>query len=359
MITAKFGGTAITPSNLHFVKQCVTPNHNCVVVSAVGKEHPNDTKATDLLKQYYLTRDERFFCAFADKYRRLVAVNGVDVDVDKLLFDAHSRALSYGLDYCMSLGEEISAKVTAKYLNARYIEAEQVVRFGKRKLLYNTTLSNIASAFKGVELAVMGGFYGGCNLSRKVFSRGGSDITGSLCALAMDCSLYENWTDSYGVCLCNPVKVFDVSTVYNLSYDEMFSLARAGAEVLHSSAVKPCQSKGIPIKIGNFYNPFGASTIVSNCPSRKAILSIAERQDSCQNTVTTVLHNLDKSRIASLFADFLQSNLIDEQFFDRVYTVEKTAVFSFACQGNVATIVTDKTIICPLYKYLKSVGVID
>lgn len=359
MITAKFGGTAITPTNLHFVKSCLTSSHNAVVVSAVGKEHPQDVKATDLLKQFYLTHNEAYWTAFCAKYRRLVEVNSVNVDVDKLLQEALLRATKYNLDYCMSLGEELSAKIVAKYLSAAYVEAEQIVRFGKRRLLLNATLQNIANAFKGVDLAVMGGFYGGCVCSRQVFSRGGSDITGSLCAVALGANLYENWTDSYGVCVANPIKIFDVSTVSGLSYDEMFALAAAGAEVLHPDAVKPCKTHGVPIKIGNFYNPYGRSTLISNCPSRKKILSIAERIDSDGNMVTTILHNLAQHEAIGVFASFLQDNFTVCRVFDSVYSSERVAVDSFTCQGNVVTVTTNRSVIVELYKHLKAAGLIE
>lgn len=359
MITAKFGGTAITPENLHFVKSCLSPAHNCVVVSAVGREHPQDVKATDLLKQFYLTRDERLWTAFCGKYRRLVERNGVSLDVDRLLFEARFRAVSRTLEYCMSLGEEISAKVVAKYLGAAYVEAEQAVRFSARGLRYNDTLKNIANAFKGVELAVIGGFYGGSKQSRRLFSRGGSDVTGSLCAVATNAALYENWTDSYGVCVANPVKAADVATVAGLSYDEMFALSSAGAEVLHPDAVKPCREFGVPIKIGNFYNPYGASTLVSNCKSRCKILSIAERQDERGGTVTTILHNLQESSVAGFFASFLQSYSTSLSVFGKSCLLNALGAVSFSCHGNVATITTDHSVLAPLYKHLQSAGLID
>lgn len=357
MITAKFGGTAVTPSNLKYLKQCITPFHKCVVVSAVGKEHARDVKTTDLLKAFYVERDDKYWAQITDKYRRLVEVNGVDIDVDSVLCNARERALNYSLEYCMSLGEELSAKVVSKYLSATYIEAEQIVRFGERSLRFKTTIENIRRAFEGVGLVVTGGFYGGDNKSRRIFSRGGSDITGSLCAVACNSSLYENWTDSYGVCVCNPAKIFDVATVDSLSYDEMFSLSRAGAEVLHPDAVKPCREHGIPIKIGNFYNPFGASTLVSNCPSGKSVLAVVEREDGQGNVVTTIAHNLSKGRLAGLLSGFFQENLQLSSAFSRAYFTEKNAIHSFACDSMVATITSNKSIVAPLYAYFKSQGI--
>lgn len=354
MITAKFGGTAVTPANLKYVKQCVTDKHGVVVVSAIGKEYSADVKVTDLLMQYYKTRDEALWQAIEDKYRRLAEVNGINVDVGGLLFSAHNRALTYNLDYCLSLGEELAAKMVAQFLNAAYVEAADVIRFGTRKLLYDATLESIAARLNGVKLAVMGGFYGSTVCSRKVFTRGGGDVTGALAASATNSSLYENWTDVYGVCVVNPVRAFDAATVGVLSYDEMFVLSKSGAEVLHPDAVRPCRDKAIPIRIGNFYNPHGASTLVSNCSSNMSVLSIAEKNDRAGRTVTTLLHNLSASHIADALRQFFLVNTQTQSAFDKQYTVCGVSPVCVTAQGAVVRIVTDKSILRPLYEFLKS-----
>ena len=180
------------------------------VVSAIGKIHPNDVKTTDLLANYYHTQDDQIWQTIANRYRKLVDVNCVDVDIDKLLHDAKNRAIKFDLDYCMSLGEELSGKVVAKFLGGVYIEAQEVVVFGKRKLNTRQTIARLKNATRGVNLAVIGGFYGRFCETRKTFSRGGSDVTASLCALATNSTLCENWTDANGVCQGNPKEIFGV-----------------------------------------------------------------------------------------------------------------------------------------------------
>ena len=186
MITAKFGGTAITPRNLVYLKKILTPSHKVVVVSAIGKVHPNDTKTTDLLANYFTTHNEQLWQTICNRYRQLVKVNCINVDIDNLLCDAHSRALKFDADYCMSIGEELSAKIVAKYLDATYIEAQDVICFSKRALNVKQTISHLKNATRGANLAVIGGFYGGCAFGRKTFSRGGSDVTASFCAVATE-----------------------------------------------------------------------------------------------------------------------------------------------------------------------------
>lgn len=354
MITAKLGGTSVTPRNLYHLKEILTPFHKCIVVSAVGKEHFNDIKTTDLLSEFFYTQSEAVWAKIADKYRRLVEVNGIDIDVDRLLSSAKSRATEYNLQYCMSLGEELSAKTVAKFINAKYVEAQDVVRFKCGKLSKRQTYANIKTALKGVNLAVVGGFYGGCECGRITFSRGGSDVSGAIFAAATNSALYENWTDVNGVCVANPSKVHGVATVDSMSYDEMLMLSLAGAEVLHPDAVAPVKQKAIPIKIGNFCNPFGVSTLVGNCPSRDKLLSIAEKVVDGGRIETTVLHSFSDWQIAEIISQFLQSTQETVLYFDAVHTTSGLTVHKVEFTPNVARIVTDKSILNGLYSHFQS-----
>ena len=351
MITAKFGGTSITARNLFHLKDIITPFHNCVVVSAVGKEHFADIKTTDLLSTYYQTHTESCWQQIADKYRRLVEVNGISIDIEALLYDAKNRALAFDASYCASLGEELSAKVVAAYLNATYIEAEQVVRFSKCKLQSRTTYSNVKKAFADVQLGVIGGFYGGMEGGRATFPRGGSDVTGAILAAALDSSLYENWTDVNGVCVANPTSVSGVATIANMSYGEMLLLSRSGAEVLHPDAVAPVELKGIPIKIGNFLNPSAPSTLIGNCPCPTKLLSIAEKYVDGK-VITTILHTYSQWQITAKISSFLRGNSQTEYFGEKSVEVSRIAVYGVEFLPNIARLTTDESILNSIYAVL-------
>lgn len=352
MITAKFGGTAVTPRNLVYLKKIISPFHKVVVVSAVGKEFSSDVKTTDLLEKYFFSGDENIWKAVEDKYRRLTEVNGIGIDVDELLFGAKARARRYGLQYCMSLGEELSAKIVAEYLGAAYVEADEVVRFGVRSLLFKETMSAMSNAYKGVKLAVTGGYYGMGKYGRQTFSRGGSDVTGALCAAATTSSLYENWTDVYGVCVADPVKVYGVSTIRSMSYSEMRALSRGGAEVLHPSAISPAERFSIPIKIGNFYNPQGASTLVSQCYSQNKLLSVTEKRVD-DKIKTTILHNMNFAEISAVVSGFFGERYSVINCFGVSINTEKNKTYSCVFSKNKAVLVTESTVIEDLYKYLR------
>lgn len=329
--------------NFGCLARLVTSAHGCVTVSAIGKEYPADVKTTDLLAAHF-HGDTSAWDKIAEKYRRVVRVNGVNIDVDALLRDALQRSKKHNLAYCMSLGEELSAKIAAAYLNCTYIEAADCVKFDFRgRLLWRQTKAAIASAFCGVSLGVIGGFYGGivgdCSADfartdrRAVFSRGGSDVTGAICAAALRSTLYENRTDVSGVCTANPKRVFGASVIHGISYREMYRLAKSGAEVLHPDAVRFCMRAGIPICVCGFLNECAPSTLISNCPSGAEVLAVSEKIASNGSVTTTVLHNLSfdevSLRLSRLFG--AARGVLDCKIFsDRVEVQTKASILQRA-----------------------------
>ncbi len=351
MIVAKFGGTAVTPQNLIYLRRIVGSSHKIVVVSAVGREFVGDVKVTDMLLAYHASPSDALWQAIADKYLRLAQVNAIVADVDVLLTDARQRAARFDAPYCASLGEELSARLVAAYLDADYLEAEQVVRFAPDgQLQAQRTLDLLQKSVQSGKLYVMGGFYGGSDRhGRRTFPRGGGDISGALAAAAAGAHLYENWTDANGVCVADPTLVPDVATVDGLSYAQMRLLSQAGAEVLHPDAVLPCCDRCIPIKIGNFFRPYGPSTLISNCPSQNRLLSLAQKA-TVDGYVTTLLHSYPQWQILDKIARFLRSRTSQVSFFDRSATVDPSFGISF--EAHVVRISSPDSILRPLYDVL-------
>jgi aspartate kinase len=287
MIVAKFGGTCITPRNLKKVKNVVTTQHKAIVVSAIGKNFDKDTKVTDLLFQLHRKLpDTRTFSQIADKYRQLVRVNHINVDIDAILENTITDIVQQNsLDNTVSKGEEMSAKIVAAHLNLPYIEIEQLIVFSKGRLLLSRSAANIRRALADVPSCVIAGFYGSEQGMRKVFGRGGSDITGAVVANAVGASVYENWTDVDGFFVANPRTIPHPPLVHCLSYPEMYLLAKLGATVLHPDSVRPTQVAGIPIHVRNIYNPDGCGTLVTTQSGKGQILGVFEKRDG--NSIST------------------------------------------------------------------------
>ena len=128
------------------------------------------------------------------------------------------------------------------------------------------------------------GFYG-CkpNGEIKTFSRGGSDITGSLVARAVDAEAYENWTDVSGFLVADPRIVKDPRPIETISYMELRELSYMGASVLHEDAIYPVRASDIPINIRNTNEPdHPGTTIVADTGQEnadKVITGIAGSKD--------------------------------------------------------------------------------
>ena len=120
-----------------------------------------------------------------------------------------------------------------------------------------------AGFIKDVEKAVIPGFYGKDYEGKiKTFSRGGSDITGSIIARGVKADLYENWTDVSGFLICDPRIVPEAKAIKAITYKELRELSYMGASVLHSEAIFPVKKAKIPIVIKNTFKPEDPGTLI-------------------------------------------------------------------------------------------------
>lgn len=289
MYTAKFGGTATAPHNLKYVLSLIDGNTGAVVVSACGKSFDGDEKATDLLNSFYETHDEIIWRKIETKYRRLVEINGINIDIDRLLAEKKKNIFGNDRAYCLSVGEELTAKCVAADTGREYVEAAEFVRFDENgRLDYRETKRRVEPLTN--QKFVTGGFYGGKRGGgRATFERGGGDISGAIFAVLTGVDLYVNYTDVDGVCVANPRHVFCPKVLPQISYGQMRLLGRCGAEVLHPSAIDLPQKAALPVVVKNFWGSQG--TTVYNYPCTDDVVSV-----TCRKTgglyVTTVLHNL-------------------------------------------------------------------
>jgi aspartate kinase len=135
------------------------------------------------------------------------------------------------------------------------------------------------------EYAVIPGFYGSRpDGSIKTFSRGGSDITGSIVARAANAELYENWTDVSGFMMADPRIVQNPKTIPVVTYQELRELSYMGATVLHEDSIFPVRKSSIPIAVKNTNAPEDAGTLIvpeaSNL-THLGITGVAGRRGFC------------------------------------------------------------------------------
>ncbi len=272
----KFGGSSLADADQ--IKKAAAiikadPMRRFVVPSAPGKRFKDDIKITDMLYKCCekagsgIDFDEDFQI-IKDRYNGIIAGLGIDLSLDEE-FDTIVRELKArpAKDYAASRGEYLNGKVLSAFLGFNFIDAADVIVFDtKGTLLLDKTVEAVRERIKGIDNAVIPGFYGRTTEGIvKTFSRGGSDVTGSIIANAVRAELYENWTDVSGFLVADPRIVEDPDVISTITYRELRELAYMGASVLHEDAIFPVRSAGIPINIRNTNRPEDAGTmIVSN-----------------------------------------------------------------------------------------------
>ena len=269
----KFGGSSLADAQqFKRVAEIVNsdPERRYVVASAPGKRDSADTKVTDLLYQCYelAESDEDFSAIFEqikERYNSIITDLGIELDLNDIFEKIHLSMLhNSGRDYIASRGEYLNAKILAKYLGFDFIDAKKMIFFNENGT-FNPDKTNemVAQYLAKHERAVIPGFYGSMpNGTIKTFSRGGSDITGSIVARAARAVVYENWTDVSGFLKADPKCIDNPKAINTITYKELRELSYMGATVLHEDAIFPVRYSKIPINIKNTNRPNDRGTMI-------------------------------------------------------------------------------------------------
>ena len=285
----KFGGSSLADAK-QFKKVAdiilADPTRRFVVASAPGKRYLEDIKVTDMLYRCYelASEGEEFdeeFEAIKTRYNDIISDLGIeDFSLDKD-FEMIKGAFSHmaGRDYAASRGEFLNSKVLAKYLGFDFIDAAKYIFFDDAgNFDWNKTSEKLVPKLSKTEYAVIPGFYGSMpNGTIKTFSRGGSDVTGSIVARAASAKLYENWTDVSGFLICDPRIINNPVPINTITYAELRELAYMGATVLHEDAIFPVRAAGIPVNIKN-----------TNCPEDRGTMIVSETAEPCEHIITGI-----------------------------------------------------------------------
>lgn len=288
-ITAKFGGTSLADANQIRKAAAIIrsdPRRTHIVVSAPGKRRTDDKKITDMLylchslAQQGLAIDTAFG-VIRDRYLAIAADLGVDEMAQWLAQVEQQIAAGADRDWVASRGEYLNARMIARFLDARFVDACETVLMGvDGRLLAAQTYETLGRALFGDGIFVVPGFYGRDSKGRiRCFSRGGSDITGAIVARAMHSEVYENWTDVSGLLMADPRLIDNPKPIAEVTYREQRELSYMGATVLHDEAVFPVREAGIPIHICNTNDPSAPGTriVTQRDASKSSIVGVAGR----------------------------------------------------------------------------------
>ncbi len=289
----KFGGSSLADAE-HFRQVAsiikADPARKFVVPSAPGKRSKDDTKVTDMLYHCYemIKKHENideYYEGICDRYNGIIDELGLNFDISgELEYVKLAMLHNSGRDYAASRGEYLNGLILAKYLKYDFIDAENVIFFKDNGTFDEQKTNEVMSRELLLHKnAVIPGFYGVMpNGTIKTFSRGGSDITGSIVARAAEADLYENWTDVSGFMMADPRIIDNPASIATITYRELRELSYMGATVLHEDAIFPVRYAGIPINIKNTNAPADIGTMIvaetADYDAEKVITGIAGKK---------------------------------------------------------------------------------
>ena len=281
----KFGGSSLASAE-QFVKVGniihADEDRKFVVPSAPGKRFDKDTKVTDMLYACYALaeKDHNFNAEMAQierRYQEIIDGLKLDLDLtpefDKIIDNFKKKA---GANYAASRGEYLNGIIMANYLGYEFVDPAEAIRFNEAGVFdAELTQKLLSKRLEDVERAVIPGFYGAMADGKVVtFSRGGSDITGSIVAKAIQADVYENWTDVSGFLIADPRIIDNPKGIDIITYSELRELSYMGATVLHEDAIFPVRKVGIPINIRNTNKPEDEGTWIVGHTCQKAKYTI-------------------------------------------------------------------------------------
>ena len=262
----KFGGSSLADAKQFSKCAAIIKSDDArryVVPSAPGKRFKDDVKITDMLIQCYdiqkkdLDEGLAYFSTIEDRFDEIIRDLGLDYSLEpeyRLIRSYMEEGLSR--DYLVSRGEFLSGKILAKLLDYPFVDPADYIIFNSNGIFEEQKTAVAFRKISEMEAFVMPGFYGATDTGRvKTFSRGGSDITGSVVANGMHVDVYENWTDVSGFLMVDPRLVENPQPIQEITYSELRELSYMGAQVFHEEAIFPARAAGIPINIRNTNKP--------------------------------------------------------------------------------------------------------
>ena len=269
----KFGGSSMADAGQYRkIREILLadPSRRVVVVSAAGKRSKSDHKITDLLYLCHAHTQYGVDCTgvfemITSRYLQIRDELGIHLDLETEFAALKQRlnAKAVTQDELASRGEYFSAKLMAAYLDFKFIDAVDWVKFRLDGTVDQEASYDALRNLIGGKGAVIPGFYGLMPDGHiRTFSRGGSDITGALAAAALEADVYENWTDVSGILMADPRIVENPQPIPEVTYDELRELSYSGAQVLHEGTIFPVREKGIPVNIRNTNAPQDPGTMI-------------------------------------------------------------------------------------------------
>ena len=298
----KFGGASVKDAsgvkNLAYIIKNYPAHNLLIVISAMGKM----TNKLEELTWAYTKGDERAFALFeevkafhfeilnelfTDRQNSVFDdVANTFVEIEWILEEEASDSLAYLYDQIVSIGELISTKIVAAYLNLsgifsiwadarNYIKTDNNYR--EANVIWDKTELEIQKhlpSFLAKGIVVTQGFIGATSENfTSTLGREGSDYSAAIFCACLNAESMTIWKDVPGVLNADPKWFDETEKIAQLSYHDAIELTYYGATVIHPKTIKPIQNKGIPLYVRSFINPEEVGTAITSQPTPLLVAS--------------------------------------------------------------------------------------
>lgn len=287
----KFGGASVkSAENIKNVATIIAnykSSELLVVVSAINKTtnklekvveayfHQSEDAFTlldEVKKEHYTILDE----LFQDKKEAIFdEIANAFVEVEWIIEEEPLDSYEYLYDQIVSLGEILSSKILAAYLQsihhaAKYIDARDYIQtdntYREGKVNWSLTEEKIARDLPAIlasNIIVTQGFIGSTSENfTTTLGREGSDYSAAIFASCLNAEDITIWKDVQGVLNADPKWFNATELIPELSYTDAIELTYYGATVIHPKTIKPLQNKNIALKVRSFVNPEAPGTTI-------------------------------------------------------------------------------------------------
>lgn len=290
MLVFKFGGASVKDAagvvNLSNIVKKHEGRKLLIVVSAMGKT----TNALERLTKAYINNADDLNDIFTEikNYHFNITkelfepshpvfneVANSFVEIDWMIEDEPHDDPDFIYDQIVSIGELVSTRIVAAYLNQvgiktqwldvrGYIHTDNNYREGN--VDWDKTRASIGREIPVLldkAIVVTQGFLGGTSENfTTTLGREGSDYTASIFASCLNAESVTTWKDVPGILNADPKYFADTVKFDELSYTEAIEMTYYGASVIHPKTIKPLQNAKIPLLVKSFNDPVAEGTII-------------------------------------------------------------------------------------------------
>jgi aspartate kinase len=279
----KFGGFAVSDAesikNLAKIISFYTNDQILIIVSAMGKTTDALEKlckayveasedAHEILKSIKQFHEHIMLELFESESHPIFdEIANTFVEIEWMLEDEPHPDYDFNYDQLVSIGEFLSSRIVAAYLNKNdistkwmdardFIHTDNTYREGVIDMDKTRLSMAVLNDILKTQLVITQGFIGGTSENfSTTLGREGSDYSAAIFASCLQAESLTVWKDVPGIMNADP-RLFPNARKYDeLPYSEALEMAYYGATVIHPKTIKPLQNANIPLYVKPFLSP--------------------------------------------------------------------------------------------------------